>query len=334
MADLLDAFTGGLQAALGYQAIFFALLAIGLNVHFGYTGLLNFGQIAFAMLGGFGIAISVVRVGAAVLGRRPRRASPPRSCWPCCSGFPTLRLRADYLAIVTIAAAEVLRLVFRSVWATPGHRRHPGPRPASTPASWRWRPWAGGRQYDILGTRWSGGELWVALVGWTLVVLCCLLVWALMRSPWGRVLGPIREDEDAARALGKNVYSYKMQALVLGGVFGALGGMVYAVGTGSVNPDQYQNANTFLAYAALILGGAAACWGRSSARCSCCSSSRSPTPCSRALISNGIIPRDPAPPTDVAQLRFVLIGVGLMLLLVFRPQGIFGDRREVMLDAR
>ena len=73
MADLLNALTGGLQAALGYQAIFFALLAIGLNVHFGYTGLLNFGQIAFAMLGGFGIAVSVVRVGAALLGRRPRR---------------------------------------------------------------------------------------------------------------------------------------------------------------------------------------------------------------------------------------------------------------------
>ena len=78
-----------------------------------------------------------------------------------------------------------------------------------------------------------------------------------MRSPWGRVVKSIREDEDAVRALGKNVYVYKMQALVLGGVIGALGGMVYAVGTGSAIPDQYQNANTFLAYAALILGGAA-----------------------------------------------------------------------------
>ena len=86
-----------------------------------------------------------------------------------------------------------------------------------------------------------------------------------MRSPWGRVLKAIREDEDAARALGKNVYSYKMQSLVLGGVFGALGGMIYALGTGSAQPDQYQNANTFLAYAALILGGAARISDRSSA---------------------------------------------------------------------
>ncbi|MEJ7704075.1 MAG: branched-chain amino acid ABC transporter permease [Geodermatophilaceae bacterium] len=78
-----------------------------------------------------------------------------------------------------------------------------------------------------------------------------------MRSPWGRVIKAIREDEDAARSLGKNVYAYKMQSLILGGIFGALGGMIYALATSSANPDQYQSANTFLAYAALILGGTA-----------------------------------------------------------------------------
>src|SRR5919107_2404210 len=118
MGEVLDAFFIALKAGLGYQAIFFCLLAIGLNVQFGYTGLLNFGQIAFALLGGFGIAISVSQwglnfwvgvlvglVAAVVLA--------------VLLGYPTLRLRADYLAIVTIAAAEILRLVFRSVWATP-----------------------------------------------------------------------------------------------------------------------------------------------------------------------------------------------------------------------
>ena len=118
MSDLLDAFALGVRAMFTYQAIFFALLAIGLNVHFGYTGLLNFGQIAFAMLGGFGLAISVAKWGlpfwvgvlvgllAAVV-------------LALLLGLPTLRLRADYLAIVTIAAAEALRLLFRSVSATP-----------------------------------------------------------------------------------------------------------------------------------------------------------------------------------------------------------------------
>ena len=125
-----------------------------------------------------------------------------------------------------------------------------------------------------------------------------------------------------------------MQALVLGGVIGALGGMVYAVGTGSAIPDQYQNANTFLAYAALILGGAARVLGPVVGAMLCCSSCSSPTPACATLIDNGVIPEGLLTATDVAQIRFVLVGIGLMLLMVFRPQGIFGDRREVMLDAR
>src|ERR687894_3328162 len=118
MGELLDALGTALKAGLGFQAIFFALLAIGINVQFGYTGLLKFGQIAFAMLGGFGIAISVSQWGlnfwvgvlvgllAAVV-------------LALLLGLPTLRLRADYLAIATNAAAEGLRLLFRSVSATP-----------------------------------------------------------------------------------------------------------------------------------------------------------------------------------------------------------------------
>jgi branched-chain amino acid transport system permease protein len=332
MSEFLDAITGGLQAALGYQAIFFVLLAVGLNVHFGYTGLLNFGQVGFALLGAFGVAVSVVRwdlpfwvgivigLAAAVL-------------LALVLGLPTLRLRADYLAIVTIAAAEILRLVFRSVGATAvtgGTRGLSGFNADFVALA----PWAGGRQYDILGTRWSGAQLWLALVGWTLVALTSLLVWSLMRSPWGRVVKAIREDEDAARSLGKNVYAYKMQALVLGGVIGSLGGTVYALGLGSVNPDQYQNANTFLAYTALILGGAARIWGPILGGTILLFLVQFADTGLKALISNGIIPESLLSPTDVASLRFVLIGVGLMALLVFRPQGILGDRREVMLDAR
>src|SRR3954468_17948793 len=113
MSDLLNTLAIAGQSALGFQALFFALLAIGLNMHFGYTGLLNFGQIGFALLGGFGIAISVsqwglpfwagVLTGAAAAVVRPRLLA-----------LPPLRLRADYLAIVTIATAEGLRLLFRA----------------------------------------------------------------------------------------------------------------------------------------------------------------------------------------------------------------------------
>src|SRR5215217_1439786 len=155
-----------------------------------------------------------------------------------------------------------------------------------------------------------------------------------MRSPWGRVVKSVREDEDAVRALGKNVYLYKMQALVLGGIFGAIGGMIYAVGTGSAIPDQYQNANTFLAYAALILGGVARVLGPVVGSMLLLFILQFADTGLRTLIDKGVIPEGLLTATDVAALRFVLVGLGLMLLLVFRPQGIFGDRREVMLDAR
>lgn len=338
MSELLDAFQLGVRAMFAYQAVFFALLAIGLNVHFGYTGLLNFGQIGFAMLGGFGIAISVSKwdlpfglgvliglaaaVGLALL-----------------LGLPTLRLRADYLAIVTIAAAEALRLLFRSGGSTSLTNSTLGISNFNG-GFLSLSPWSVGRRHEILGTRWSGGELWVITVGWALVLLGCLLVWALMRSPWGRVLRAVREDEDAARALGKNVYAFKMQSLILGGLFGALGGMVYAVGTGSANPDQYQNANTFLAYGALVLGGAARVFGPVVGAMLLWFIIAFSDSALAALVSGGnsffglFQWSDLLSTTDIAYIRFIIIGLGLMLLMIFRPQGILGDRREVMLDAR
>src|ERR687897_924941 len=194
MGELLDALSIALKAGLGFQAIYFALLAIGINVQFGYTGLLNFGQIAFAMMGGFGIAISVSQWGlnfwvgvlvgllAAVV-------------LALLLGLPTLRLRTDYLAIATIATAEGLRLLFRSVSATPvtgGTRGLSGFNADFVALA----PWDTSRRYPILGTQWSGAELWVTTVGWLLVALSCLLIWLLVRSPWGRVVKSIREDED------------------------------------------------------------------------------------------------------------------------------------------
>src|SRR4051794_7080890 len=167
MGEVFDALSVALKAALGFQAIFFALLAIGLNMHFGYTGLLNFGQIAFAMLGGFGIAVSVSQWGlpfwvGVLVGLLAAVALA------LLLGLPTLRLRADYLAIVTIAAAEGLRLLFRSVSATSitGGTRGLA---AFNRDFIALAPWNTSTRYPVLGTRWSGGELWVAFIGWALV---------------------------------------------------------------------------------------------------------------------------------------------------------------------
>ncbi len=185
---------------LGVQAVIFALAAIGLNVHFGYTGLLNFGQAAFLAVAAYGLGVTVATLGlplwtgiivglvAAVV-------------LALLLGIPTLRLRADYLAIVTIASAEIVRLVARSVTlrdifgGSDGINRF-------ADDFYAINPFGGGLALGPL--TFSRNDLWVVFVGWILVALSCLIVFLAMRSPWGRVLKGIREDEDAVRSLGRD----------------------------------------------------------------------------------------------------------------------------------
>ena len=94
----------------------------------------------------------------------------------------------------------------------------------------------------------DGYRLFMLILGWGLVALFALFVWALMRSPWGRVLKSIREDEDAARALGKNVLAFKMQSLMLGGVIGSIGGLLLAAQKQSAQPGRYATTLTFFAF--------------------------------------------------------------------------------------
>ncbi len=172
------------------------------------------------------------------------------------------------------------------------------------------------------------------LVGWALVLLAVLLVYLLMRSPWGRVLKAIREDEDAVRALGKNVYSYKMQSLILGGVIGAVGGMFWVVAQAAIVPGSFSPIPTFFAYAALILGGVARIWGPVVGSMIFWALLSFSQGFINELVANEYIPRSVLDANQAGNVRFVLVGLGLMLLMIFRPQGIFGDRREIALQDR
>lgn len=323
--------TNGLRSIFGLETIIFGMAAVGLNVQFGYAGLLNFGQAAFVAVGAYGLAIMVyfaglsmwvglaVGIGGAIL-------------LALLLGIPTLRLRADYLAIATIAAAEIVRIVFRSStlreW-TGGANGITGfddqfyalnPLPNGT---YGFGPW-----------RFSERLTWILLVGWVLLVLFCVLVWLLMRSPWGRVLKGIREDEDAVRSLGKNVYAYKMQALVIGGVIGAFAGFLYALGRAAVQPDLYGSEFTFFAYTVLLLGGAARVLGPVvGAAIFWLVLSLTDNILAQA-VNAGYVPTAIMNPNQVGQVRFMLVGLALMLLMIYRPQGIFGDKREIAINAR
>jgi neutral amino acid transport system permease protein len=323
MIDWIAIFSNAAQELISPTTAAYALAALGLAIHFGYTGLLNFGQAGFMALGAYGFAIStlsfgfpvwasvLVGVGASVI-------------FALILGIPTLRLRADYLAIVTIAAAEILRLIFTTntfdalTGSASGLQGYKGgfadlnPIPPGT--------------YGFGPFTYNAYDWWIRIVGWTLVVVFALLTWLIMRSPWGRVIKGIREDEDAVRALGKNVYSYKMQSLILGGVWGTLAGMIFILPR-AVVPANYQTSLTFFVYAILLLGGAATILG----------------PVIGSMIFwvllsffSGFVARAVEAgwlpfmsQVQAGQLRFILVGVAIMLIVIFRPQGIFGNKKEL-----
>ncbi|MGH3516144.1 MAG: branched-chain amino acid ABC transporter permease [Haloechinothrix sp.] len=323
--------SSALRAGVGVEAVVFCLAAVGLNVHFGYTGLLNFGQVAFLAIAAYGLAMTVSTfglsfwlgilvglLGAVVLA--------------LLLGVPTLRLRADYLAIVTIAAAEIIRLLFRSVTLHEYTGGSDGLQ-AFADEFYAMNPYSEGR-LGFGPLTFDYRVFWVLTVGWGLVALSTLLVWLLMRSPWGRVVKGIREDEHAVRSLGKSVFSYKMQALVLGGVIGSLGGFIFALGSAAVQPDAYGSQLTFFAYVIVILGGAARVLGPIVGAVIFWFLLIFIEAVLRSAVSVGYIPTDIMDTTQASQVRFILVGLGLALLVIYRPQGIFGDKREIALHAR
>jgi len=305
----------------------YAISAMGLNLHFGYTGMLNFGQVGFMLVGGYTFALLVPHQ----LGR----AGTEGGSWPVWAaalaamvaaallgvvlGGPTVRLRGDYLAIVTIAVAEILRLSTRafeflgqSFGVIQYSQAFDDLRPGFVDAL--------ANRLDV-----SPPQMWIFLVTWVLVVVVVLLLRLLILSPWGRLLRAIREDEDAARALGKNAFWYKLQSLMIGGAIGGLSGVLFALNLNQISPANYLPVVTFFAWTAMILGGAGTLWG----------------PISGSVVFWVLLTQTSKLATfffpswsaqAVASSRFVLMGVLIAGLMIFRPQGLFGRREELSLE--
>lgn len=321
--DWLQILSNTLSSIISPATIGYALAALGLAVHFGYAGLINMGIAGFMAIGAYGYAISILSFGlpwwaAALVGLAAS------ALFALILGIPTLRLRGDYLSIVTIAAAEVVRLLFLttafdsvtgSADGLSGYHesfRASNPIP---PGDYGFGPWT----YNANG--W-----WVRIMGLVTLGIAVLVVWMLTRSPWGRVLKGIREDEDAVRSLGKNVFSYKMQALVLGGVLAAAGGIVYAL-PAAVSPGVYVTSLTFFVWTALLLGGAATVFGPLLGSLIFWALQTFLSNVLPAMASAGWLPG--LSQIQAGTLRFILVGVALMLLVIFMPQGILGNKKEL-----
>ncbi|MEE8734459.1 MAG: branched-chain amino acid ABC transporter permease [Bifidobacterium crudilactis] len=302
----------------------YVLAAIGLNIHFGMTGLMNMGQAGFMLLGAYGFAITQSmgwNLFASLLA-----ALALAAIYAVLLGIPTLKLGPDYLAMVTLASAEIIRIVARSTsmtnltggsggispqdFTTQFEAASPLPSGSSTILLWTYS--------NNIADSW-----WIRIVAWTLVLIAALLVWRWFKSPWGRVLKGIREDENALRSLGKSVTKFKLQSLFLGGAFGALAGIIFVLPR-SVQPDSLGRQVTFYVWTILLLGGAASIFGPVLGSCLLWVMLTFVKELMRGTISENFMSSN-----QIEALGWVIVGVALMCLVIFRPQGLLGDRREL-----
>jgi branched-chain amino acid transport system permease protein len=290
---------------------FFAIVVLGLNLQWGFTGLFNVGVAGFVAvgayasailtappyadsLGGFGLPVAVGWIGAMLAS----------GLVALIVGIPSLRLRHDYLAITTFGVATTLQLVaLNARWLTGGpFGLQFIPRPM--------QGWLG------TGPLWNAAYLAVALAT---LGLAYIAVERLVNGPWGRALRAIREDEKAAEALGKRAARFRLEAFVLGSMLMGLGGAVYAHFVGYIAPEDFLPILTFQVWTMLIVGGAGdnrgailgafAIWLIWSL--------------SGGLI-RGLLPQ--AEQARGAALQIVLIGVLLTTMLILRPRGLIGEK--------
>lgn len=280
----------------------YGIFALGLNLQWGYAGLLNFGHVAFMAIGAYatillsmnGIALPLAVLAGMILA----------GVAGAFLGVATLKLREDYLAIVTIGFSEILRfLLLNEAWLTKGSFGLYGyPRPFQDLVS--------AQDYNLL---------LMCIVVFALAVVYALLE-ILARSPWGRVLKSIRDDEAVSVSLGKNAFQYKIQTLVLGSAIAALSGSLLAFYLQYINPMNFQPVETFYAWIIVIMGGsgnnrgtiigAILLWGFFS---------------TTRFIEGYLY----FSPSAASAMRIVLIGTILIVLMMFRPQGILGRKEEL-----
>ena len=309
----------------------YGLAAIGINVHFGWTGLLNFGHAAFMGIGAYTTVLliphSLGREGVVISTRLPLPLAIilgliASALLGLLLGLPTLRLRGDYLAIVTIAAAEIFRLLVRDFEDLTGGVYGIIQFSDSLQNS---RPdfiTRFSENYNI-----SSAQLWVGILTWSSIVIVLIILARLKKSPWGRALRAVREDEDAVRALGKNAVLLKLQSFMLGAAIGGLSGIFLVFNYGTVQASTFVPVLTFYVWAALILGGVGSLGGPALGAVMFWVIIAGTDTISRFLFES-------PDGQQLAGVRFVIVGLLIMFCMIFKPSGILGDKEELLLDVK
>jgi branched-chain amino acid transport system permease protein len=307
----------GVVSYLIFFAIVVSILGIatlGLNLQWGATGLFNAGIVGFYAIGGYTLAILTAPPRPELIGNLGLPwivgmigALAASALGAAVIGLATVRLRGDYLAIATFGIAVTIQLVALNWEGLTG---------GSLGLTSIPRPLTG-----LFDTPLSYNLFFLGLT----LTTCAVIYWALeriVRSPWGRALKAIREDEGAAIALGKDVQSFRLQAFVLGSTIMGLAGALYVSFIGFVSPFDFVPIITFQVWTMLIVGGSGnnkgallgtlIVWGLWSA--------------SGMLISK-LVPA--AYQTQGGAVQTILIGLVLVLTLLFKPQGLIGEEPVV-----
>jgi len=286
---------------LGVIVGIYILLSLSLDLQYGFTGLINFGLAGFFGIGAYASALLTMKLGLSPVLSFPAAALiAALLAWPL--GRVALRLRDDYLAIVTLGFSEIVRLVLvQEQRITEGVRGIAGvPR---------------------LGASWGSPRFSEVLL---LVVLfaCIAGVVAFLRrlthSPYGRTIQAIRDDEVAVRVLGKEPAVFKTQILMLGGAIAGLAGAFFAHYMTYIVPDQFVPLITFYVWMAIIMGGVARLSGAVAGAIILVAFTEG------VRFLRGVIPG--VSDAHMGSLQLGIVGLVLILFMRWRPQGVFGAK--------
>ncbi|MEU8820960.1 branched-chain amino acid ABC transporter permease [Actinoplanes sp. NPDC048796] len=289
----------------------YVLVAVGLNVVIGLAGLLDLGYIGFYAVGAYTVAI---------LGS-PNSPVVIQFPWVVCVpiaiavtmvsgvilGWPTLRLRGDYLAIVTLGFGEIIRVFALNSDITNGNRGITGV-PVPSEGTWpEWMDWFPGitAGRPIFSVSNVIGFYWLAI---TLVFICMLGVRRLERSRVGRSWLAIREDEDAAEVMGVPTFKYKLWAFAIGAALGGLSGALFFSKQTFINAQGFDLFTSILWVAAVVIGGAGNQLG--------------------VALGAILLAYLPERFREFADYRLLIFGVALIVMTIFRPQGLLPSRRR------
>lgn len=282
--------------SIGTSAMIYIMLAMGLNIVVGYAGLLDLGYYAFFAVGAYtaGVLNTLLDM--------PLVATIPFVIVACILagliiGGPTLRLRSDYLAIVTLGFGEIIRLTANNLEVTGG------PSGISGIDTFEFFGWSFADGLTIGGIEFNGKILLyflcVIIAGGAAIVAAS----RLGKGKMGRAWRAIKDDEDAAEAMGVNTYTTKLGAYVLGAVFGGLAGVLMAAHQTAISPTSFVFLNSALLLMAVVLGGMGSIPG--------------------VIVGALLVSLLPEILREFSDWRFLVFGVLLVIMMIFRPQGIW-----------